>query len=155
VSRFLLDENVSPSLADVLRHDGHDAVHVNHVGLARGHDEVIMVAAAREGRTVITHDHDYVDNLRVLGATAPSVIKLVQDGPRGIVGTEAIAARLRDELPALESRLTKGAAVTLHRDGAVIRHLPLAARPPDRALPAVLQRARERQTVAPDRGRGR
>jgi uncharacterized protein DUF5615 len=125
VTRLVVDENLSPRLAESLRRDGHDAVHVNEVGLRSTPDEVIMTWAARERRTVVTCDQDFFDNLEDLGAVRPSVVKVVQRGPDGLAGAAAQAARLGRILPGLDHRLARGAAVTLDRSTAAERQLPL------------------------------
>jgi predicted nuclease of predicted toxin-antitoxin system len=128
MTRLLLDENLSPNLAARLRTRGHDAVHVKDVHLAGAHDAVIMLWAAEQGRTVVTHDGDFVRNLRSQGSTLPSVIKLVdrdRSDAHGVSGTLAQAARLGEVLPRLGHLLRAGAAVTLDVAGLVIQPLPL------------------------------
>ena len=142
MTRLLIDENMSPQLAASLRGAGHDAVHVNEVGLHGAPDSEIMLTAAQLGRTVVTHDQDFVDNHRVLGSTAPSVIKVVgRDIPRlgleGVTGAQAQSDRLQAVLPDLDRHLDRGATVTLDRSGVAIHPLPLAQerrRAPDREV---------------------
>jgi predicted nuclease of predicted toxin-antitoxin system len=143
VGRFILDENVSPSVPAALRAAGHDAAHVNELGLRGAPDAVIMLRAAEQGATVITHDTDFVANLRSLGAGRPSVIRVVQAGPEGVVGSDALAARLRSVLPALHARLARGAAVDLTRSVVAVADLPLPA------VATLLRRVHDRRP-APD-----
>ena len=135
VTRLLIDENVSPAVAEALRLQGHDAVHVNEVGLHNTPDAVIMLWAAQQQRTVVTHDRDYVDNLRSLRAASPSVIKLVQRDDNGLVGTLEQTAHLPRALPDLDQRLARGSLVVMDRTGIVASPLPLAPglrrRPPE------------------------
>jgi predicted nuclease of predicted toxin-antitoxin system len=126
--RLLLDENVSPLLAARLEEYGHDAVHVNHVGLTGKPDAVIMLWAAEQRRTVLTHDHDFVDNLWSLRAGAPSVIKLCQAGERALIGVDAHERRLGAILPELQRRLRAGAVAVVDRDGVRTERLPLGHR---------------------------
>jgi predicted nuclease of predicted toxin-antitoxin system len=125
MSRLLLDENLSPSLVDVLNRAGHDVVHVNGVGLNGQPDAVIMLWAAGQKRTVVTHDHDFVENLSALRAGAPSVIKISQRAADGLVGTVEHAEHLRRALPSLERRLRKGSVVVLNAGGFVAEPLPI------------------------------
>ena len=46
MSRLLVDENLPPALAAMLRQAGHDAVHVNQVGLAGTEDPTIMATSS-------------------------------------------------------------------------------------------------------------
>jgi len=184
VTRLVVDENLSPRLAQRLRGDGHDAVHVNEVGLRSAADPVILAWAARAQRTVITGDTDFFGHLRDLGATRPSVVKVVQHGEKGLADVDAQAARLAQVLPDLDRRLGRGTAVTLGRAAPGERPLPLARpergerpatpTPPERSLPlapperhdrprpaagrqaeVVLERARARRVNPPQQGRAR
>jgi uncharacterized protein with PIN domain len=52
--RFLLDMNLPPALAEWLRSEGHDAVHIREIGLAHLPDREVFARAAEEGRIVVT-----------------------------------------------------------------------------------------------------
>jgi predicted nuclease of predicted toxin-antitoxin system len=155
VSRLLLDANLSPSLAEALRWRGHDAVHVNEVGLQAAPDPAIFLAASQWGRAVVTHDDDYLRLLR-RGADAPSVVHLpqreLQRDP--VVGRLAQAMRLTEVLHELGDRLHQGIAVRVGAQGMRVEPLPLRGpRQRDataRALgagPAEHPAASERQTA--------
>jgi predicted nuclease of predicted toxin-antitoxin system len=127
VTRLLLDANVSPDLAEALRWRGHDAVHVNELGLRTAPDEVIFRTAVTLGRAVVTHDGDYLRLLRG-GAPRPSVIHMsqreLQHDP--VVGRLAQALALADVLREHGDRLDRGAAVRVDRSGSRAEPLPLA-----------------------------
>lgn len=127
MTRLIIDENLSPSLAQALRESGHDAVHVNAAGLHSAPDDAIMAWAAAQQRVVVTHDRDFHHHLRQGGLALPSVIKIPQRGPEALSGTSAQASRLRDVLPALDHRLSAGSAVTLDRHGLLVEPLPLSS----------------------------
>jgi predicted nuclease of predicted toxin-antitoxin system len=57
--RFLVDNPVSPLLADALRRAGHDAVHVRDYQLQAADDSTILERAARERRVIVTADTDF------------------------------------------------------------------------------------------------
>jgi predicted nuclease of predicted toxin-antitoxin system len=59
--RLLLDADVSLLLAETLRPRGHDVVHASEIGLRIASDDVVLAAAAAQGRAVLTHNvEDYV-----------------------------------------------------------------------------------------------
>jgi predicted nuclease of predicted toxin-antitoxin system len=74
--RFLVDNPVSPDLAEMLRQAGHDAVHVRDCGLQRAADTAIFTRAAHEHRVVITADTDFGLLLARTEAKEPSVVLL-------------------------------------------------------------------------------
>ena len=54
--RLLLDEHLSPAIAEKLRARGHDVVTVVEVGLAGATDERVLAWAVREQRAVVTNN---------------------------------------------------------------------------------------------------
>jgi len=139
VSRLLLDANVSPALAEALRWRGHDAVHVNELGLQHAPDPVVYRTAAVTLRAVVTHDNDF---LRLLAAKpgGPAVIHLsqreVQRNPT--VGRLAQAIRLSEVLHELGDRLAPGLGVTVSAVALRVERSPRARGP------QALERTRER-----------
>jgi predicted nuclease of predicted toxin-antitoxin system len=78
--RFLLDENLSPLVGELIKGAGHDAVHVRDLGLTTASDHVILERARSEGRTLISADTDFGQLLAASGETQPSVILLRREG---------------------------------------------------------------------------
>ena len=180
MSSFLVDENLSPRLAAALAAAGHDARHVNEVGLRGEPDQAIMAWAAQRRQTVITADHDFHEHLFSRGATGPSVVRLSQRGPQALAGTQAQVERLGSLLPGLDPYLANGIAVSVDRARLSVAPLPLTRRlqrlptaaeldrvtrprtgreqsgrtaPPSRPEPGrVLERVREHQMRPPGRG---
>jgi predicted nuclease of predicted toxin-antitoxin system len=72
--RFIIDMPLSPVLADWLRQQGHDAVHVSDLGLAKALDVEILEFAHREQRVVITADLDYPRLLALAQVEGPGLI---------------------------------------------------------------------------------
>jgi predicted nuclease of predicted toxin-antitoxin system len=57
--KFLVDANMSPRVAELLRASGHDAIAVREVGLADASDDQILDSASLEERVVVSHDTDF------------------------------------------------------------------------------------------------
>jgi predicted nuclease of predicted toxin-antitoxin system len=74
--RFLLDMNLPPEMADRLRSEGHDAVHVLSAGLADLPDREIFAYAAQEQRVLVTFDLDFGEIVGLAGETGSGVILL-------------------------------------------------------------------------------
>ncbi len=74
--RLLIDENLSPRVARLLREAGHDAAHVVEVGLGNTDDPVILGAAADDARVIVTADTDFGALLAAGGTSLPSVVML-------------------------------------------------------------------------------
>jgi predicted nuclease of predicted toxin-antitoxin system len=119
--RFLVDEPVSPRVADRLRQAGHDAVHAREIGLTASPDAAILERARTDARIVVTQDHDFGTLLTASGAGSPSVIRLRLRDARA----ESHARAILDNLARIQTALREGALVVLS-DGAIrIRHLPV------------------------------
>lgn len=56
--RFVVDNQLPPSLSRLLAEAGHESVHVAMVGLDSSSDEVLWAWAAREDRVVVSKDED-------------------------------------------------------------------------------------------------
>lgn len=57
--KFLLDENQSPVLAELLGAAGHDVVHARNIGLKSAPDSTVLETAAETGRVLISGDTDF------------------------------------------------------------------------------------------------
>ena len=62
--RFHLDENVDPAIADGLRRRGVDVTTTQEAGLLRSPDDPQLAFALAEGRTLVTHDEDFLSRAR-------------------------------------------------------------------------------------------
>jgi predicted nuclease of predicted toxin-antitoxin system len=120
--RFLVDENLSPILADLLCAAGHDASHVRNLGMQGATDQAIMAIAAEEQRVVVSADTDFGTLLARSGAKLPSVLLI-----RRLVGRRAAeqATIIMANLPTVAQDLDSGAVVVLTDDWVRIRRLPM------------------------------
>jgi predicted nuclease of predicted toxin-antitoxin system len=120
--KLLLDANLSPRVARLLKEAGHDAIHVADIGLLTATDPVILRAAAKEECILLTADSDFGALLALGSLASPSVLLLRSaDHLRPSEQAELIAANL----PQIVEDLEKGAIVSLTRDRLRIRELPI------------------------------
>jgi predicted nuclease of predicted toxin-antitoxin system len=119
--RFLVDEGLSPLVAQALRELGHEAEHVRDVGLGGKSDEAIIAYAVECGMVVITVDLDFPAILALTGATSPSVVTLrVGSLPVPEMGRLAVLA-----VTQLAEAIEKGAIISVSSQGARVRLLPI------------------------------
>jgi predicted nuclease of predicted toxin-antitoxin system len=74
--RFLLDMNLPPAMAEWMRSDGHDAVHVRDLGQAQSPDYEIFAHAAADRRIVVTFDLDFGEIAAFAHGTGIGVVLL-------------------------------------------------------------------------------
>lgn len=118
--RFLIDNALSPELAQLLQTAGHDAVHVRERNLQRADDEMIFEAAAAENRVLVSADTDFGAILTLRGESKPSLIIFRHPSPRR---AEPQAQLLLANLPGFSDDLLHGAIVILRQDRVRIRRL--------------------------------
>ena len=113
--KVLLDENLPPQHAGVLRDLGHDAIAAIDAGLAGRPDNEIRNFAIESGRVLITLDADFGNILRFPPARTPGVIRLKIHPP-----TEAaIRTQILRTLQILEGKSLDGCLAVCY--GEIIR----------------------------------
>lgn len=73
--KFLVDAQLPPALARWLREAGHDADHVEDVGLREANDGAIWAHALQSGAFIVTKDEDFAAR-SAQAATGPVIVWL-------------------------------------------------------------------------------
>jgi predicted nuclease of predicted toxin-antitoxin system len=120
--KFLLDQNLSPQLAEGLELAGHDAAHVRDHGLSRADDPTVLALAHAEDRILISADTDFGGLLARSRAAAPSVILFRREGARR---PGAQLRLLLLNLPQLSEALEAGSLIVITESLIRIRQLPI------------------------------
>jgi predicted nuclease of predicted toxin-antitoxin system len=123
--RLLIDNALSPLVADGLSHAGHDVVHVLERGMHAADDEEIFSVADREDRILVSADTDFGTILALRQSSRPSVILFRHGAARRPQSQLRILIEHLDEW---ESSLASGALITIEESRVRIRALPILRR---------------------------
>lgn len=118
--RWLVDNALSPELADLLAAAGHDAVHVRVLALQHASDDVVLQTALDHDRVLVSADTDFGTMLTVRKVARPSVVLFRHGAPRR---ASEQAALLLANLTAITEDLELGAIVVFRKDRIRVRRL--------------------------------
>lgn len=116
--RFLIDNALSPQVAEALNKAGHDAVHVRDLALADASDEEISLRARNEDRVLVSADTDFGTLLALWPDTKPSIILFRRQSPRR---PDKQAALIVANLENIREPLRSGSLIVLEENRIRVR----------------------------------
>jgi predicted nuclease of predicted toxin-antitoxin system len=120
---FLIDNALSPVVAELLRQAGFDAVHIRDYAMQSSPDPDVFDRADVEGRVLVSADSDFATILASRNVARPSLILLREPLSQSLPSQQATVLLMN--LPTILPALAAGSVVTMRADRIRVRQLPL------------------------------
>lgn len=121
--RFLIDNALSPRVADLLKEEAFDARHVNEYGMGNSKDTEVLQVAEAEDRILVSADTDFGLLLKLKSSSRPSFILIRK---RNALIPSEIVKDILFVIKKCEKDLKKGAIVVIEEDKIRIKELPIS-----------------------------
>jgi predicted nuclease of predicted toxin-antitoxin system len=123
--KFLIDNALSPLVAQGLRSAGHNAIHVRDRELAEADDGQVFELALAEDRILVSADTDFGTLLALRNARKPSVVLF-----RGVVNRrpERQLSSLISLLDRIQDSLQDGCIEVIDENRVRVRALPIGVK---------------------------
>jgi predicted nuclease of predicted toxin-antitoxin system len=122
--KFLLNENIAPSLSGLLSSIGWQSIHVTSIGLKGVSDHKIVEYCIENDYVIITHDLDYGRIVSLSGKRNPSVLTFRLEK----ISIEELFLLIKNNQIQITHYLSQGALVTIDADKLRFRLLPIERR---------------------------